>query len=104
MRLLLDTCTFLWLAAEPSKLSSTAALTLDDVANELFLSDASVWEIALKYKAGKLPLPNVPRQWVPAELLFHGVQSIPVSQCRATITFPIERQLEVPGGATGVRG
>ena len=56
MRLLLDTCTFLWLALEPSKISPAATLALDDEANELFLSDASVWEIALKHKAGKLPL------------------------------------------------
>ena len=80
MRLLLDTCTFLWLATEPSRLSSAATLALDDEANELFLSDASVWEIALKHKAGKLPLPDAPRQWISAELLFHGVQSVPVFQ------------------------
>ncbi len=80
MRLLLDTCTFLWLATEPSKLSPAATLALDDEANELFLSDASVWEIALKHKAGKLPLPDAARQWVSAELLFHGIQSVPISQ------------------------
>ncbi len=30
MRLLLDTCVFLWLATEPSKLSVAATVALDD--------------------------------------------------------------------------
>lgn len=57
MRLLLDTCVFLWLATEPSRLTQKATVALDDEQNELFLSDASIWEITLKLKAGKLPLP-----------------------------------------------
>lgn len=76
MRLLLDTCVFLWLATEPSKLSPAATRALDDDQNELFLSDASIWEIALKHKAGKLPLPETPRQWIPAELVFRGIHSV----------------------------
>jgi PIN domain nuclease of toxin-antitoxin system len=76
---LLDTCVFLWLATEPSRLSQAATAAFDDDQNELFLSDASVWEITLKHQAGKLPLPDVPRLWVPAELQFHGIQSVPIS-------------------------
>ncbi len=91
MRLLLDTCVFLWLATEPSKLSPAATLALDDEANELFLSDASIWEIALKHRAGKLPLPDAPRQWIPAELRFHGVQTVSVTQ------EAIYRACELPG-------
>lgn len=78
MKLLLDTCVFLWLATEPSKLSQAATTALDDEQNELFLSDVSIWEITLKYKAGKLPLPDTPRRWIPSELLFHGIQSVSI--------------------------
>jgi PIN domain nuclease of toxin-antitoxin system len=78
VRLLLDTCVFLWLATEPSRLSQTATNTLDDEQNELFLSDVSIWEITLKHKAGKLALPDAPRRWVPDELQFHGIQSVPI--------------------------
>ncbi len=78
MRLLLDTCVFLWLTTEPSRLSQAATVALDDEQNELFLSDASIWEITLKHKAGKLPLPDAPRRWIPDELQFHGIQSIPI--------------------------
>ena len=48
MRLLLDTCVFLWLTAEPGRISRKAAAALDNPANELFLSQASVWELYLK--------------------------------------------------------
>lgn len=78
MRLLLDTCVFLWLATEPSRLSQAATNALDNEQNELFLSDVSIWEITLKHKAGKLPLPDAPRVWVPEELQFHGIQSVPI--------------------------
>lgn len=79
MRLLLDTCAFLWLATEPSRLSQTATNALDDEQNELFLSDVSIWEITLRHKAGKLPLPDAPRLWIPDELQFHGIQSVPIA-------------------------
>ena len=55
-----------------------ATVALDDEQNELFLSDASIWEITLKHKAGKLPLPDSPRRWIPDELQFHGIQSVPI--------------------------
>ena len=42
MKLLLDTCAFLWLAAEPTPLSKAAAEALDDDANERWLSDVTL--------------------------------------------------------------
>lgn len=76
MNLLLDTCTFLWLAQQPSMISAGAALALNDPANELFVSDVSLWEITLKHAAGKLPLPDKPRTWLPAKLKWHQLQSL----------------------------
>ncbi len=76
MRLLLDTCTFLWLSQQPSRLSTAAAQAIDNSANGLFVSDISVWEITLKHATGKLPLPGVPRDWIPRKLEFHQLQSL----------------------------
>ena len=56
MRLLLDTHTFLWLADGSPRLSATATGLLTDPANDLLLSMASVWEIAIKVNIGKLAL------------------------------------------------
>lgn len=61
---LLDTCAFLWLASKPEKLSRKAKAICNDSANEVWLSDVSVWEIVLKHGAEKLDLPETPRIWV----------------------------------------
>ena len=76
MRLLLDTCAFLWLAQQPAMVSPRAAAAIDDAGNELFVSDVSIWEITLKHSAGRLPLPGAPRRWIPAKLSYHQLQSL----------------------------
>jgi PIN domain nuclease of toxin-antitoxin system len=56
MRLLLDTHTFLWLVEGSPNLSEAAQAALTDPLNELFLSVASAWELAIKIGNGKLTL------------------------------------------------
>ena len=56
MKLLLDTHTFLWHADGDPRMSATATALLVDPANDLFLSMASVWEIAIKVGLKKLTL------------------------------------------------
>lgn len=56
MRLLLDTQIFIWWADQPEKLSRTTLSALEDEANELLLSVASVWEMQIKILLGKLKL------------------------------------------------
>jgi PIN domain nuclease of toxin-antitoxin system len=58
MKLLLDTHTFLWHAEGSPRISAKATALLVDPANELFLSMASVWEIAIKVGLQKLILSN----------------------------------------------
>lgn len=83
MTLLLDTCTFVWLCSDPAKLSAPAATALDDPANDRAMSLASVWEIALKYHTGKLPLPEVPAIWVEKQLRLQCIDVLPLH--RATV-------------------
>ncbi len=78
MNLLLDTCAFLWLACQPQKLSTAAKAALNDVASELYISDASLWEIALKHRTGKLPLPGSPRLWIPKQISFFQLRAVPI--------------------------
>jgi PIN domain nuclease of toxin-antitoxin system len=47
MRLLLDTCTFLWIVLGAAELSSRARELAVDPANEVYLSAVSAWEIVL---------------------------------------------------------
>lgn len=52
--LLLDTHVLLWAAMEPDKLSVPARKLLEHPENDLLVSAASAWEIATKFRLGKL--------------------------------------------------
>lgn len=80
MKVLLDTCVFLWLALEPRRLSSAACEIVNTASNELFLSDVSVLEIVLKHTSGKLPLPEIPRSWIPSRRTFFGLKPLGVDE------------------------
>jgi PIN domain nuclease of toxin-antitoxin system len=58
VKLLPDTCTFLWLAADDPQLSPAARQACRDPANEVYLSALPAWEIAFKHRLGRLPLPE----------------------------------------------
>lgn len=57
MKALLDTHAFLWYLMADARLSATAKAAIANVGNQLFLSKASLWEIAIKVSMGKLTLP-----------------------------------------------
>jgi PIN domain nuclease of toxin-antitoxin system len=76
VRLLLDTCTFLWLASGSGSLPAVAAAAIRSPANDVFLSAISVWEIGVKYKAGRLPLPEPPDRLIPVERRLRGVAAL----------------------------
>ena len=78
MNLLLDTCAFLWICTQPELLSPAATNAVEDENGVLNFSHASVWEIALKYRLGKLPLPEPPRIWIPEEVRFQGVELVAI--------------------------
>ena len=80
MKVLLDTCTFLWLALDPDRLSPNARELFDDPATEPHLSMASVLEITLKHRAGKLPLPLKPSEWIPSRRSFFQLTELPLTE------------------------
>lgn len=48
MKVLLDTHLLLWAAGQPDRLSAAALKLIENPANELLFSAASVWEVAIK--------------------------------------------------------
>ncbi len=76
MRLLLDTCTFLWVIEGSKSLSSTAIEAFSSPGNEVYFSAVSSWEINVKYRLGKLVLPFPPDQFIPKERERHYVASL----------------------------
>jgi PIN domain nuclease of toxin-antitoxin system len=57
-RLLVDTHAVLWWLSDDPGLSATARAALADPANDVLVSTASVWEIAIKRSLGKLSAPD----------------------------------------------
>ena len=64
MRVLIDTQSVIWYVDQDQLLSPTAHAAITDPANDLLLSAASVWEVAIKAGLGKLTLSLPYRQWM----------------------------------------
>lgn len=58
MRLLLDTHAFLWFLLDDTKLSIAARDLIDDPGNDIEVSPATYWEIAIKVSLRKYELPE----------------------------------------------
>ncbi len=80
MRILLDTCTFLWIITAEQKLSSNARELFVDPFNDVFLSSVSSWEIVVKYTLGRLPLPETPEKFIPTQRKLHKIESLALQE------------------------
>ncbi|SRR5258706_12370127 len=65
---LLDTHTFLWFINDDSALSTTAKTLIEDPQGVIYLSIASLWEIAIKVSLGKLEVPSPFTDFMMAQL------------------------------------
>ena len=84
MRLLLDTHAFLWWVFADPKLSRAARTAISDEAqNSVFVSAASAWEIATKYRIGKLPDARVVAEDVSGAIAAEGFNPLAVSVLHA---------------------
>lgn len=80
MRILLDTCSFLWLAGKAAEVSAKARELFADPDNEIFLSVVSCWEIAVKHAAGRLELPDPPARFIGEARQRAGIESMPLEE------------------------
>jgi PIN domain nuclease of toxin-antitoxin system len=83
VRFLLDTHTFLWWITDDPQLSEAAREIIQNSDNELFLSVASAWEMAIKVRLGRLHLPDRPDRFVPDQLARNGIQALPIEMSHA---------------------
>ena len=80
MKLLLDTCTFLWIVGGGRELPARVRDLYASPDNETYLSAVSAWEIAVKHAGGRLPLPEAPERLVPDELDRRGIMTLPFDE------------------------
>lgn len=63
---------------DPDKIAPRTRVLLEEAENELLLSAASVWEMAIKYRESKLLLPVEPRHYLPAQMARLGVEVLDI--------------------------
>ena len=83
MRLLLDTHAFLWMSLDDPQLSRPAHDLIADTDNELLLSPASYWELAIKVSLGKYRLAEPLDEFVNREVQRNGVTILPIQPAHA---------------------
>jgi PIN domain nuclease of toxin-antitoxin system len=69
--------------SSPERIRRGARTLLEDADNVLHLSAVSSWEIAIKYRLGKLSLPVPPSTFVPTRMLRDGIVSLAVEHHHA---------------------
>ena len=75
---MLDTHAFLWWITDDPRLSLKVRDLIADGQNELFLSAASAWEIAIKAQIGRLHLSDKPDVLIPDQLSRNSIQALPI--------------------------
>ncbi len=83
LRILLDTHVWLWMNGAVGRLPADTREVLADGENELFLSAASVWEIAIKVKTGRLAIPQSPERYIPSRMTRNRVSPLSIHQDHA---------------------
>ncbi|TVS21060.1 MAG: type II toxin-antitoxin system VapC family toxin [Planctomycetaceae bacterium] len=78
MRLLLDTHAMYWYIEGAPQLSPTAQVLIQDATNEVLISPASYWEIAIKISIGKWQLNQPYERFVDIALNQYGFQALPI--------------------------
>ncbi len=80
MKLLLDSCSFLWIAAAQAELSSAARTAFENESNEAYLSVVSAWEIAIKNGLRSLSLPEPVQVFLSRARILHKIESLNLSE------------------------
>ncbi len=83
MKILLDTHAFLWWITQDQRLSTCAQEIIEDGENEVFISAATGWEIAIKTQLGRLNLPDEPEDFVMGQLKVNAMISLPIEMRHA---------------------
>ena len=69
---------FLWFVLDDPQLSLAAGNLIEEPANEVDVSPASYWEIAIKIKLGKYALPQPYQQFMEAQIAVNDFRILPI--------------------------
>jgi len=88
VNVLLDTHAFLWLITNDPALSNHARSRIASPDNAVYLSAVSTWEIAVKHRIGRLPLPDRPDRYIARQRALHAVDALALDEA-ATLHEPL---------------
>ena len=91
MKLLLDTCAFLWALQEPKQLSLPARRAIENTANDVIVSAVSFWEISIKSSLGRLSLEGGDPADMPRFAAEAGFDILPLDPDTAATSFRLPR-------------
>jgi PIN domain nuclease of toxin-antitoxin system len=80
LRLLLDTCAFLWIIDTSERVPRRVIDVFSSSETTVYLSAVSSWEIAVKYAARRLMLAEPPERFVPQQRDAHGIAALPIDE------------------------
>jgi PIN domain nuclease of toxin-antitoxin system len=94
MRLLIDTHSLIWYVDQDHLLGRAAYAAIADPANDLWVSAATAWEIAIKVSLGKLTLSRPYRAWIEKALfdLRAAVLPITVGYADVQVALPLHHR------------
>ena len=75
---LLDTHTFLWFINDDKALSAAAKTLIEDLESAIYISVASLWEIAIKVSLGKLEVPSPFTSFVAEQLRENNIMPLEI--------------------------
>ena len=96
MKVLLDTHAFLWWITDNPQLSLQARNIISDGKNEIFLSAASGWEIAIKTQLGRLKFPDKPELFVSKQMAINAIQGLPIQISHALHVYNLPNHHQDP--------
>ena len=79
MNCLLDTHAFLWFVGDHFSLSASAKDIIEDEHSLVWLSAASIWEMAIKSSLGKLAVPVSLQQFVETHVAGNDFGVLPIT-------------------------
>lgn len=79
MRLLLDTHIFIWYVMDIRKISARVRTLIDDEDNDILLSTASIWEMAIKHSSGKLSFGLPFRIFIEQQLSLNSIELLSIN-------------------------
>ena len=89
MKYLLDTHAFLWWITDDERLTSRARERIKNRRNQLYLSAASAWEMAIKARLGRLQVADDLEKFIPKQMALNAIHALPVQVGHALRVFAL---------------